>query len=134
LIFEKPRGFFAKLLGIIDFRIIFVRKKMWTQSTGRGPRPASVHCGPRWCGRERGGAPTGGGRGGRGGALTRDGAAVKRPGVSCKAAVMKARGRDEHRRERGGKEDSVGCGEMRRGWGAFYRCRGGAGWPDGGGE
>jgi hypothetical protein len=105
---------------------------MWTQSTGHGPRPASVHRGPRWCGREHGGAPTGGGR--RGGALTRDGATVKRPGVGCKAAVMKARGRDEHRRERGGKEGSVGCGEMRRGWGAFYKCRGGAGWPDGGGE
>jgi hypothetical protein len=28
LILEKPRGFFAKLLGIIDFRIIFVRKKL----------------------------------------------------------------------------------------------------------
>jgi hypothetical protein len=43
LIFEKPRGFFAKLEGIIDFGIIFVMKKMWTQSMGRGPRPASVH-------------------------------------------------------------------------------------------
>jgi hypothetical protein len=36
LILEKPRGFFAKLPGIIDFKI-FVRKKSWTQSTGRGP-------------------------------------------------------------------------------------------------
>jgi hypothetical protein len=54
LIFEKPRGFFAKLLGIIDFRIIFVRKKTWTRSTGRGPRLASVHGGPWLCGRERG--------------------------------------------------------------------------------
>jgi hypothetical protein len=34
LILEKPRGFFAKLSGIIDSRIIFVRKKLWTQSTG----------------------------------------------------------------------------------------------------
>jgi hypothetical protein len=46
LILEKPRGFFAKLPGIIDFRIIFVRKKPWTWSTGHGPRPASVHGGP----------------------------------------------------------------------------------------
>jgi hypothetical protein len=27
LILEKSKGFFAKLLGIIDFGIIFVRKK-----------------------------------------------------------------------------------------------------------
>jgi hypothetical protein len=46
LILEKPRGFFAKLSGIIDFGIIFVRKKLWTQSMGHGPRPASVHGGP----------------------------------------------------------------------------------------
>jgi hypothetical protein len=46
LILEKPRGFFAKLPGIIDFRIIFVRKMLWTQSTGRGPRSASVYGGP----------------------------------------------------------------------------------------
>jgi hypothetical protein len=38
LILEKPRGFFVKLPGTIDFGIIFVRKKPWTQSTGRGPR------------------------------------------------------------------------------------------------
>jgi hypothetical protein len=46
LILEKPRGFFAKLLVIIDFSI-FVRKKSWTQSTGRGPRAALVHGGSR---------------------------------------------------------------------------------------
>jgi hypothetical protein len=45
LIFEKLRGFFAKLSGIINFGIIFVRKKTWTWSTGRGPRQASVHGG-----------------------------------------------------------------------------------------
>jgi hypothetical protein len=44
-----------------------------------------------------------GGRGGAGGALTRDGAAVKRPGDGGKAAAMKARGGDEFHRERGGK-------------------------------
>jgi hypothetical protein len=59
LIFEKPRGFFVKLPGIIDFRIIFIRKKTWTRSTGRGPRPASVHGGPRWCSQEHGGMPAG---------------------------------------------------------------------------
>jgi hypothetical protein len=64
LIFEKPRGFFAKLLGIIDFRIIHVRKKMWTQSTGRGPHLALVHGGPRQCSRESGGAPAGAQRAG----------------------------------------------------------------------
>jgi hypothetical protein len=46
LILEKPSGFFAKLLRIIDFGIIFVRKKSWTRSTGHGPRTASVHSGP----------------------------------------------------------------------------------------
>jgi hypothetical protein len=37
LILEKPRGFFAKLPGIIDFAIIFKRKKLWTTS-GLDPR------------------------------------------------------------------------------------------------
>jgi hypothetical protein len=46
LILEKPRGFFIKLSGIIDFRIIFVKKTPWTRSTGRGPRPALVYGGP----------------------------------------------------------------------------------------
>jgi hypothetical protein len=70
----------------------------------------------------------GGGRGGRGGAggvLIRDRAAVKRPGDGGKTTTMKARGGDELRRERGGKEGSVGCGEMRHDRGSFYRCRGG---------
>jgi hypothetical protein len=58
LIFEKPMGFFTKLSGIIDFRIILVRKKPWTRSMGHGPRLASVHGGPqtgprRWLARAR---------------------------------------------------------------------------------
>jgi hypothetical protein len=49
----------------------------------------------------------GGGRGGHGdggGALTRDGAAVKQPGDGGKAVAMKARSGDELRRERVKKE------------------------------
>jgi hypothetical protein len=38
---------------------------------------------------------------------------------------LKARGGDEVRCERLGKEGGVGCGEIRCGRGAFYRCRGG---------
>jgi hypothetical protein len=77
---------------------------------------------------------TGGGRGGRGGAggaLTGDGAAVKWSGNSGKAAAMKARDGGGLRRERGGKEGGVGCVEVRRDRGAFYRCRGGGRRPDG---
>jgi hypothetical protein len=69
----------------------------------------------------------GGGRrgcGGAGGALTGDGAAVKRPGDGGKTAAMKARGGDELRCERGGKEGGVGCGEMRRGWCPFIGAEG----------
>jgi hypothetical protein len=63
-ILEKPRGFFAKLPGIIDSGIIFVRKKPWTRSMGRGPRPTSVHGGPQWCGQEHSGVPAGAQRAG----------------------------------------------------------------------
>jgi hypothetical protein len=38
---------------------------------------------------------------------------------------LKARGGGELRRERGGKEGGVGCGEVRHDRGTFYRCRGG---------
>jgi hypothetical protein len=85
----KVSGYFVGLtvkLGIIDFGVIFVRKKTLTRSTGHGPHPASVHGGPRRCAcrstaRMRYGSPVvaargGGGRGGRGdaeGALTGDG-------------------------------------------------------------
>jgi hypothetical protein len=71
----------------------------------------------------------GGGRGGRGraeGALTGDGAAVKRPGDGGKAAVMKVHCGGKLWRERGAKEGGVGCGVVRRGRGAFYW------WPSGG--
>jgi hypothetical protein len=47
---------------------------------------------------------------------------------------MKVHGGGELLRERGGKEGSVGCGEMRCGRGAFYMCRGGGKRLDGGGE
>jgi hypothetical protein len=52
LIFEKPRGFVAKLSGIIVFGIIFVRKKC-----GLGPR-AMDHVRPRST-VDHGGAPAG---------------------------------------------------------------------------
>jgi hypothetical protein len=58
LIFEKPRVFFAKLSGIIDFRILFLKKTRGPSPRVRGPRPASFHSGPRRYNRERGGAPT----------------------------------------------------------------------------
>jgi hypothetical protein len=45
--------------------------------------------------------------------------------MAAKQWRLKARGGDELRRERGGKEGGVGCSEVRRGRGAFYRCRGG---------
>jgi hypothetical protein len=70
------------------------------------------------------------GRGGRGrhdgamGALIGDGAAVKRSGNSGKAAAMKARGGDELRCEKVGKEGGVGCGEMRHGRVPFIGAEG----------
>jgi hypothetical protein len=68
----------------------------------------------------------GGGRGGHDGvrgALTRYGAVVKRPGDDGKTVVIEGALWGRVRRERGGKDGGVGCGEVRRGWGAFYRCR-----------
>jgi hypothetical protein len=38
LIVEKPRGFFEKLLGIIDFGIIFLKKTRGPSPRARGPR------------------------------------------------------------------------------------------------
>jgi hypothetical protein len=48
LISKKPRGFFAKMLGNIEFqffRFISQWKNPWTQSTLRGPQ---LRAGPRW--------------------------------------------------------------------------------------
>jgi hypothetical protein len=42
---------------------------------------------------------------------------------------LKARSAGELLHERGGKEGGVGCGGVRRGWGAFYRCQGGGRQP-----
>jgi hypothetical protein len=39
LILDKPTGFFAKLVRILNFRIIFVRKKSWTTSGLSGSSP-----------------------------------------------------------------------------------------------
>jgi hypothetical protein len=47
---------------------------------------------------------------------------MKRLGDGGKATAKKARSGDELQCERGGKEGGVGCGEMRCGRGAFYRC------------
>jgi hypothetical protein len=49
LIFEKPRGFFVKLPGIIDFRIIFLKKTRGPSPRVRGPRQP----GPPWTVRGR---------------------------------------------------------------------------------
>jgi hypothetical protein len=86
---------------------------------------------PMIAARGRGGR---GGRGGAGGALTGDGAAVKRSSDGGNAATTKAHGGGKLRCKRGGKEGGVGCGELRRDQGAFYRCRRGGRQPDGGGE
>jgi hypothetical protein len=59
-----------KRSGILKFRGYSCeekRKKSWTRSTGHGPRPAFVHGGPRLCGQERSGAPTGASASGRSG-------------------------------------------------------------------
>jgi hypothetical protein len=133
LIFESPRGFFAKLSGIIDFGIIFVRKNTWTRSTGRGPCLASIHGGPWQCGRERGGAPA---EARCAGAMTHRRllrGAEEGEGDGGKAAVMTARGGGVLWGERGGKEGGVGCCEMRCSRGDFYRCRGGGRRTKGGG-
>jgi hypothetical protein len=112
--------------------------KLWT-TFGLGPRWTTA-VRPRarqrthWSAAcRRNGSPAvavrgGGGRRGHGGiwgVLTGDRAAVKRPGYGGKATAMKAHGGEELWRERGGKEGGVGCGEVRRDRGNFYRCRGG---------
>jgi hypothetical protein len=151
LILEKPRGFFAKLPGIIDFGIIFVRKKWWTQTTGRGPRPASVHDRPAMDGGTeltRAWPPAtplckGAGQGAGEGEGSAGDPFQTSPKVGqwrgsrvtvVKAAVGRASVRGRLRlgigaRRSGG--EAVGGGDVGV---PFYRVGGGAGWPGDGGE
>jgi hypothetical protein len=95
--------------------------KVWLRAWQCACQSVARYCygSPPVAARGRGGSR---GRGGAGGALTGDGAVVKWLGDGSKAVAMKVRDRGELRCERGGKEGGVGCGEMRRGRGAFYRC------------
>jgi hypothetical protein len=143
LIFEKHRGFVAKLPGIIVFEIIFVRKKTWTRSTvdRGGAAESAVARLP-----ERGAQAlwlTGG---------CREGRRRERGTRRCRRCPHRRRGGGEAvgRWWQSGGDEGTRWGRAsarerrKRGWcgvrrdeawlGAFYRCRGGAVWPNGGGE
>jgi hypothetical protein len=143
LIFETPRGFFAKLSGIIDFGIIFPKKTRgprgpvyhgpfvdgWPELTGAWPLAASVLKGASQ-GAEDGKTGLGnllrasseGGRW-RGGRATEGTAAVV--GVPVRGSLEL---RERRRRERGGEVLSGGAP------GGFYRAGEGAHAPGDGGE
>jgi hypothetical protein len=108
LILEKPGGSFCKIARNYRFRDYFYEEKVVdsvhgpSTTSGLSPRwTTTVRPRARWrarwsMARRRYGSPTvaargGGGRGGRGsvgGALTRDGAVVKRSGDSDKAVTI----------------------------------------------
>jgi hypothetical protein len=50
---------------------------------------------------------------------------MRQPSDEAARERLKVRGEGELWHERGGKEGGVGCGEVRRSQGTFYRCRGG---------
>jgi hypothetical protein len=130
------------------------KKKLWTRSTGRGPHPASVHGGPRRCGQEHGGTPTGASASGHsslpalsgdswGGGVGHGGLA---PGLTGAQEVVERR-RDDGEGGGGGalcagllgawregKEGQGRSGEERIARAPFYRVGGGAGRLDGEGN
>jgi hypothetical protein len=51
--------------------------------------------------------------------------ATRQPGDEVKRRRLKAHGGGELQCEKGGREGGLGCDEVRRDRGTFYRCRGG---------
>jgi hypothetical protein len=43
---QRSGGYLQDSLDFPEFQIVFVRKRLWTKSTSRGPQAPSVHHGP----------------------------------------------------------------------------------------